>query len=119
IQIKTGETTFPFSTAFKQQLYPGASNMTGFQIDLRFVVHQGGLEFDVCSVEACCNSAKDDKIIADEGKFNREVKDNLNEMMSLVRYGSRACTVWGVQIIGPSCLIFSLHLSDQGLYIAL
>ncbi|KAG1138487.1 hypothetical protein G6F38_010524 [Rhizopus arrhizus] len=119
IQIKTGETTFPFSTASKQQLYPGASNVTGFKIDLRFVVHQGGLEFDVCSVEACCNSANDDKIIADEGKLNREVKDDLDAMMSLVQYESRACTAWGVQIMGPSCLIFSLHLSDQGLYIAL
>ncbi|KAI8375335.1 hypothetical protein EDC96DRAFT_541290 [Choanephora cucurbitarum] len=82
IQIKTGETTFPFSTACKQQLYPGASNVTGFKIDLRFVVHQGGLEFDVCSVEACCNSANDDKIIADEGKLNREVKDDLDGMIS-------------------------------------
>ncbi|OBZ81715.1 hypothetical protein A0J61_10232 [Choanephora cucurbitarum] len=38
IQIKTGETTFPFSTVSKQQLYSDASNATGFKIDLRFVV---------------------------------------------------------------------------------
>ncbi|KAG2198818.1 hypothetical protein INT47_000734 [Mucor saturninus] len=119
IQIKTGETTFPLSTASKQQLYPGASNVTGFKIDLRFVIHQGGLEFDVYSIEACCNSTNDDKIIADEGKLNREVKDDLDAMMSLVQYESHACTAWGVQIMGPSCLIFSLHLSDQGLYVAL
>ncbi|GAN01986.1 hypothetical protein MAM1_0015c01425 [Mucor ambiguus] len=36
IQIKTGETTFPFSTASKQQFYPGASNVIGFKIDLSF-----------------------------------------------------------------------------------
>ena len=83
------------------------------------MLFRSGLEFDVCSVEACCNSANDDKIIADEGKLNREVKDDLDGMMSLVHYESRPCTAWGVQIMGPSCLIFSLHLSDQGLYIAL
>ena len=60
-----------------------------------------------------------DKIIADEGEFNREVKDDFDAMMSLVQYESRACTTWGVQVMGSSCLIFSLHLSDQGLYIAL
>ncbi|ORE02537.1 hypothetical protein BCV72DRAFT_189119, partial [Rhizopus microsporus var. microsporus] len=119
IQIKTGEATFPFSTDFMHRLYPGASNVAGFKIDLRFVVHQGALKFDVCSIEACSNSEKGDKIITGEEKLNWEVKDDVDEMMSLARHGSRACTAWGMQLLRPSCLIFFLHLSDQGLYIAL
>ncbi|ORY95923.1 hypothetical protein BCR43DRAFT_417601, partial [Syncephalastrum racemosum] len=115
----TGETTFPFSAGSKQRLYPGAPKITGFKIDLRFVIRQGNVEYDVCSAEACCNGAKDDKIIADEGKLNREVKDDLDAMLSLAQHGSRSCAAWGIQIMGSSCLIFSLHLSDHGLYVAL
>ena len=63
---------------------------------MRFAVHQDDLESDVCSVEACCDSATDGKVIADEGKLNREVKDDLDAMMSLVHHGSRVCTAWGV-----------------------
>ncbi|KAJ8662584.1 hypothetical protein O0I10_001545 [Lichtheimia ornata] len=123
IRIKTGETAFPFSTHCKQELYPGATNMVGFKVDVRFVVDLEKNEHDICSVEACCNGDKDSKVVSDEGKLNREMKDNLDNMIAMVETTSpkQECqyTTWGVQIIGPSCVISSIHLSDSGLYIVL
>ncbi|ORY97841.1 hypothetical protein BCR43DRAFT_417555, partial [Syncephalastrum racemosum] len=78
IRIKTGATAFSFSTSAKQELYPDMANLVGFKMDVRFVMDVEGIEHDLCSAEASCNGDKDCKVVPDEDKPNRKIKDDLD-----------------------------------------
>ncbi|CAO3595505.1 unnamed protein product [Absidia cylindrospora] len=122
IRIKTGETCYPYTSKCKQDMYKNSSKVSGFKVDLRFIVEKDGQEYDICSVEAACNAQADTKVISDEGKLNREMKDQLDAMIEMMGNATTTATElcgWGIQIIGASCLIRSLHLADNGLYVAI
>jgi hypothetical protein len=122
IRIKTGETCYPYTSKCKQDMYKNSSKVSGFKVDLRFIVEKDGQEYDICSVEAACNAQADTKVLSDEGKLNREMKDHLDAMIETMGNATTTATElcgWGIQIIGASCLIRSLHLADNGLYVAI
>ncbi|SAL97550.1 hypothetical protein [Absidia glauca] len=115
IRLKSGESTYHYSTKNKQDLYFDASRVNGFKIDLRLLTDANNTEYDICSMEVCCDDKNDGKIVNDEGKLNREMKDDLDCTIDLGLQPDECCS-WGVQVSGSSCLIMSTHLIDNGLY---
>ncbi|SAL99583.1 hypothetical protein [Absidia glauca] len=113
-----GRNMLPFSANNKREQHHDGTQVTGFKIDLRCLVDVSKTEDDICSMEVCCNDINGDKIIANEGKLNREMQDDLDAMIDLNQEVIKCCS-WGVQICGAACLILSTHLTDEGLHVVL
>ncbi|CAO3614773.1 unnamed protein product [Mucor hiemalis] len=120
IKIKTGETTYYKSTENKYQLYshlPNTSKTIGFKIDLRLLVRHNNRDIDICAGEIA-NHDGDSKIIDDEGKLNRESKDILDNLISIIpRNKSNVSMGWSIQIGGSSCFFSGIYLDADGLYV--
>jgi hypothetical protein len=118
IRLKSGESAYHYSTKNKQDLYFDASRVNGFKIDLRLLTDANDTEYDICSMEVCCDDKNDGNMVNDEGKLNREMKDDLDCMIDLGLQPDECCS-WGVQVSGSSCLIMSTHLIDNSLYVVI
>ncbi|CEP14977.1 hypothetical protein [Parasitella parasitica] len=120
IKIKTGETTYYKSAENKSQLYahfPNTSKIIGFKIDLRLLLRLNSRDIDICAGEIASHDG-DSKIIDDEGKLNRESKDILDNLISIIPQNqSNVSMGWSVQICGSSCFFGGIHLNPDGLYI--
>ncbi|KAK4512007.1 uncharacterized protein ATC70_013249 [Mucor velutinosus] len=117
IKIKTGETTSDYTAWNKSQLYTGSSNIVGFKIDIRFLVKHSNIDIDLCAAELARNDG-DEKIIDDEGKLNREAKDILDNLVTIIPQSkSTVSSGWTFQIGGSSCFVSSIHLDANGLYV--
>ncbi|SAL99584.1 hypothetical protein [Absidia glauca] len=89
-RIKTGETCYHYSANNKREQHHDGTQVTGFKIDLRSLVDVSKTEDDICSMEVCCNDINGDKIIANEGKLNREMKENLEAMIDLEQEATKS-----------------------------
>ncbi|CEI92583.1 hypothetical protein RMCBS344292_06838 [Rhizopus microsporus] len=89
----------------------------GFKIDLRLLFRHNNRDIDICAVEIASHDG-DNKIIDDEGKPNRESKDILDNLISIIpRKKSNVSMGWSVQIGGSSCFFSGIHLGANGLYL--
>ncbi|KAL9553412.1 hypothetical protein MBANPS3_003297 [Mucor bainieri] len=112
-----GESTSDSSTINKKEMYTGKDNIIAFKIDIRFVVDHNGTEIDVASGEVAKHDGNK-KVIDDEGKLCREGKDIVDNLLNMVSFQkSNSCVGWTIQIAGSSCLIASVHLAENGLYV--
>ncbi|KAI8877125.1 hypothetical protein K501DRAFT_307263, partial [Backusella circina FSU 941] len=95
----SGETTYYKSAENKSQLYahlPNTSKITGFKIDLRLLFRHNNRDIDICAGEIASHDG-DNKIIDDEGKLNRESKDILDNLISIIpRNKSNVSMGWSV-----------------------
>lgn len=118
IRIKSGESIFDVSTANKKELYPDCKYVKGFKIDIRFVVDVDGKEIDLAAAEVAKDDSKK-KTISDQGKLTREGKDvvdNLVDILSNSDQKSRQTYLF--QIASNTCIISTLDLACNGLYVA-
>lgn len=96
---------------------PNTSKIIGFKIDLRLLFRHKNHDIDICAGEIANNDG-DSKIIDDEGKLNRESKDILDNLISIIPRGkSNVSMGWSVQIGGSSCFFSGIHLDADGLYV--
>ncbi|RCH78495.1 hypothetical protein CU097_001850, partial [Rhizopus azygosporus] len=66
-------------------------------------------DIDICAVEIASHDG-DNKIIDDEGKLNRESKDILDNLISIIPRNKS-------NISGSSCFFSGIHLGANGLYL--
>jgi hypothetical protein len=99
--LLVGKTTCYKSAEDKSQLYshfPKPSKTTGFKIYLRLLVRYNNRDIDICAGEIT-NHDGDNKMIDDEGKLNRESKDILDNLITIIpRNKSNVSMGWSVQI---------------------
>ncbi|KAI9265574.1 hypothetical protein BY458DRAFT_417898, partial [Sporodiniella umbellata] len=114
----SGESIFDVSTANKKELYPDCKYVKGFKIDLRFVVDVNGKEIDLAAAEVAKDDSKS-KTISDQGKLTREGKgtvDNLVGILSNTDQKPRRAYLF--QIISNACIVSTLDIACNGLYVA-
>ena len=115
-----GECVNGLTSEQKQNLY-NDNSIFGFKIDFRFVFDVNDVEYDVGAGEAARGVSDCDKMHKDLGKLLREGKDivdgNLNNVFdpSTVRIAGAPI----IQISGLVAEFSTVHLADNGLYIAL
>lgn len=104
----------------KQCLY-NDNSIFGFKIDFRFIFDVNDVEYDVGAGEAARGASECDKMHKDLGKLLREGKDIVDGNLNNV-FDPSTVRMAGAPIIQISSLVaeFStVHLADNGLYIAL
>ncbi|KAG1461854.1 hypothetical protein G6F56_005633 [Rhizopus delemar] len=81
------------------------------------LVRHNNRDIDICADEIA-NHDGDNKIIADEGKLNRESKDILDNLIAIIpRNKSNVSMGWSVQIGGSSYFFSGIHLDADSLYL--
>lgn len=117
IRIKSGESINSSSTNNKNEQYTQAKYIKSLKVDFRLLVDlSDGHEVDVAAGE-CALFDDDDKAITDEGKLTRESKDALDEIIKIAPNDLGNNTCWNIQTTGPHCILSTIHLEAQGLYI--
>ncbi|KAG2205558.1 hypothetical protein INT47_005933 [Mucor saturninus] len=117
IRVVTGESENAYSTEIKKEQYPEAKSLRGFKIDIRLVVEVEDGENDV-AVGECAKNNDDNKAINDNGKLLRECKDNIDGLVYNLRNADDEVMSYMIQITGPSCVLSTIHLAVNGLYIS-
>lgn len=119
VRIKTGESIFSTSTASKKELYPDAKDIRGFKIDIRFTVDIDRKEIDVAVAKVAKDDNKD-KTISDQGKLSLEGKDIIDNLVDIVDVKTiKSCRAYLFQIAGSECIVSSISLGSNGLYVVL
>ncbi|CAO3649660.1 unnamed protein product [Cunninghamella blakesleeana] len=118
IRIKSGESINQSSSQMKQQQYSDSSRI-GFKIDVRFIYDGEDDEYDIGVGELAIDS-KEKKLYHDLGKLLREGKDVLDGMLRLIINEEQAstATAWVIQLCGLQGHVSSIHLTKNGLYVA-
>ncbi|KAG1473627.1 hypothetical protein G6F56_000847 [Rhizopus delemar] len=75
------------------------------------------LDIDICAGEIASHDGGNETLYNEE-KLNKESKDILDNLISIVpRSKSNASMGWFIQIGGSSCFFSSIHLGANGLYL--
>lgn len=102
VKIKTGESAYKYTTINKAEAYNDPKGVIGFKIGIRFIIRVD----DNNSVLGCGEVAVYDyesKIIEDEGKLLREVKETVDNLLLNCKVeDDHRCYSWIVQITGKS-----------------
>ncbi|KAL9541205.1 hypothetical protein MBANPS3_009249 [Mucor bainieri] len=108
----TGETISVVSQENKEDLYGTNTSIKAFKIDIRVIYNRGKKQVDIVSGELAKND-EDLKIVTDEGKLNRETKDAVDSIISII---GKPLHTFGLQLSGSTCMVSCQALARNGLY---
>ncbi|CEP14467.1 hypothetical protein [Parasitella parasitica] len=118
VHVVTGESENAYSTESKKEQYPQAKSVHGFKIDIRLVVEVEEEEIDV-AVGECAKKNDDNKAINDNAKLLRECKDTIDGLVSNLKNTNDEVMSYMIQITGSSCVLSTMHLAVNGLYVTM
>ncbi|KAG1538681.1 hypothetical protein G6F49_012527 [Rhizopus delemar] len=124
ISTRIAETSNTFTAINKRAMYANSHHHPiAFKIDIRFVhnCHHTSKMIDVAAAEAALDGSANDKIINDNAKLLREGKDILDKLLnaSLEQHAANAMMGIVIQLDGFQGAVSSIHLDQDGLYVAL
>lgn len=117
IRIKASGTRLAGATASKEELYPDASGVVGFKVDIRVLLDFKKEEFDIAAGEACLHGAGDKKGKSDDSKLVREEKEMLKSMERMFYDEDVSCSVWTVQTAGLKASFSTIHPTKHNYYV--
>ncbi|KAG0164538.1 hypothetical protein DFQ28_008362 [Apophysomyces sp. BC1034] len=124
ISTRIAETSNTFTAINKRAMYSNDHHHpVAFKIDIRFVhnCHHTSKMIDVAAAEAALDGSANDKTINDNAKLLREGKDILDKLLntSLEQHAANAMMGVVIQLDGFQGEVSSIHLDQDGLYVAL
>ncbi|KAL9536491.1 hypothetical protein MBANPS3_012613, partial [Mucor bainieri] len=117
VKLTIGETVNSETTEQKMLVYRDSTNIIGFKTDIRFYVKNGGISFDVASVEAGKQVPGSTKMKEDHAKLMREGKCNAAALCRAT--GGAVSHSWNLQVSGRFCILSTINYCDYDMHAAI